>query len=87
MEHEDKQIASVETSHLNGFSDSDAHDIKDLSPIGPVVESIETNSNKESVVQSDMPMLLQVFKNAYDQRLASINNNPDLDQNKKMRKK
>ncbi|GBN09244.1 hypothetical protein AVEN_48122-1, partial [Araneus ventricosus] len=88
MECQKVEIASVETNHLNGFSAAaDPFNLKELSPVGPVVENLENNSDKESSVQSDIPTLLQVFKNVYDQRIASIENNADFDRNRKNEEK
>ncbi|KAF8784974.1 hypothetical protein HNY73_010577 [Argiope bruennichi] len=88
MECQKIDIASVETNHLNGFSAvADPFSLKELSPVGPVVENLENKSDKETSVQSDIPTLLQVFKNVYDQRIASIENNADFDRNRKNEEK
>ncbi|GFY56214.1 uncharacterized protein TNIN_51301 [Trichonephila inaurata madagascariensis] len=78
----------VEANHLNGFLPfTDSLSFKEVSPVGPVVEDVEDDTDKEFSVQSDIPTLVQVFKNVYDQRLASIENNVDLDRNKKNEEK
>ncbi|CAL1298664.1 unnamed protein product [Larinioides sclopetarius] len=88
MECQKVEIAPVETNHLNGFSAvADPFNLKELSPVGPVVENLENNSDKESSVQSDIPTLLQVFKNVYDRRIASIESNADFDRNRKNEEK
>ncbi|GFW21554.1 ATP-dependent DNA helicase [Trichonephila clavipes] len=74
----------AEANHLNGFLPfTDSLSFKEVSPVGPVVENVEDDTDKEFSVQSDIPTLVQVFKNVYDQRLASIEKNVDLDRNKK----
>ncbi|GFT76525.1 uncharacterized protein NPIL_534721 [Nephila pilipes] len=82
------EITPVEANHLNGFSAfTDSHSFKEVSPVGPVVENVEDNIDKVFSVQSDIPTLVQVFKSVYDQRLASIENNADLDRNEKNEEK
>lgn len=87
MENNDHglEISSVERNHLNGIST--ATEISDLEsqpvPIFNTVDILDSHCIDESSVHSDIPVISQVFKEIYEQRIIAIENDNSLDENRK----
>lgn len=73
---------SLETPHLNGYSSvSNLSILQDVNFEEHNSISVEDSQNEEE--QSEVLSLLHLCKNVHKQRLASIDNNEDLDSSRK----